>query len=281
MGPLVSVVVPVFNGMPHLPALTESLLAQDYPDLEIVFSEGGSTDASPEFLASLDDPRVRIVTQPPGTTAGGNWTASCQAASGELIKLACQDDLLKPGALTRQARLLLDHPTATMAVAQRDIVDAHGHVLYRGLGCGGLPSGKVPGSVAIRACYVQGTNVLGEPVAVLFRRDPLLASMPWDDTNPLVLDLTMYERVAALGDVVVDRTSIAAFRVSGSSWSTRLAKVQIEQFRRWQHDYAASLPGGPARWEHARASAGRHWHALRRRSAYRWLALKGSFGSEG
>ena len=46
MSPLVSIVVPVFDGMPHLVALTESLLGQTYPHLEIVFSEGGGSDGS-------------------------------------------------------------------------------------------------------------------------------------------------------------------------------------------------------------------------------------------
>ncbi len=46
VGPLASVVVPVYNGMPHLAELVPALLAQDYPDLEIVFSDGGSTDGS-------------------------------------------------------------------------------------------------------------------------------------------------------------------------------------------------------------------------------------------
>ena len=102
--PLVSIVVPVFNGMPHLVALTESLLAQSYSNLEIIFSEGGGTDGSMDYLCSIADDRVSIITQPTGTSAAQNWTAVTNAANGDYIKLVCQDDLLAPDAIEKPPR---------------------------------------------------------------------------------------------------------------------------------------------------------------------------------
>ena len=103
----------------------------------------------------------------------------------------------------------------------------------------------MPGADVIRACYLNGTNVIGEPLAVMFRREPFLAALPWDDSNPLVLDLMFYAKVAALGDVVVRKGSIGGFRVSTSSWSTRLASVQRQQFEQWQREYETSLTRAP------------------------------------
>ena len=279
MSALASVVVPVYNGMPHLPALTESLLAQTYPDLEIVFSEGGSTDGSADFLASIDDPRVRVITPDDARGAAANWTAASRAAQGTDVKLVCQDDLLAREAVARQVRDLDAAPTAVMAIAQRDIVDANGAVLYARRGAAGLKPGVMCGADVIRACYRNGTNVIGEPLAVMFRREPFLAALPWEDSNPLVLDLMFYAKVAATGDVVVRKESIGGFRVSTSSWSTRLASVQRHQFEQWQGEYAASQPTRPSATERARARAGVHAQTLLRRAAYRWLRMKGSFHS--
>lgn len=277
--PLVSVVVPVYDGMPHLVALTDSLLAQTYPNLEFVFSEGGGTDGSLDFLRSLTDPRVRIIEQPGRPTAGGNWTLATQAGNGELIKLVCQDDLLAPDAVAKQVEDLEQHPSAVMAIAQRDIVDAKGNVLYGKRGCAGLHPGLHAGEHVIRTSFMQGTNVIGEPLAVLFRRDPLLQAMPWSDANPLVLDLDCYQRVAPQGDAFVRLESIGAFRVSASSWSTRLAKQQLAQFQQWQSEYAESAQPKPSQSEMRKARRGARIQTALRRAAYTWLRLKGGFKS--
>jgi glycosyltransferase involved in cell wall biosynthesis len=264
--------------MPHLRDLTAALLAQDYPDLEIVFSEGGSTDGSAEYLAAIHDPRVRVIT-PDAPGAARNWTAATEAARGEFIKLVCQDDLIVPGAITLQVSDLERNPTAVMAFAPRDIIDAKGRVLYAKRGCQGLASGRHRGADVIRDCYLKGANIIGEPLTVLFRREPLLASLPWDDSNPLMLDVTQYAKVAPQGDVVVRDEAIGAFRVSDSSWSTRLANVQRKQFATWQHGYAASLPTRPTMMDRTRAWLGMERNALMRRAAYRVLRWKGAFNS--
>ena len=75
------------------------------------------------------------------------------------------------------------------------------------------------------------------------------------------------------------KESIGGFRVSRSSWSTRLASVQRQQFEQWQREYEQSLPARRARAERARARAGVHTQTLLRRAAYRWLRMKGSFHS--
>ena len=278
--PLVSVVVPVFNGMPHLAALTASLLSQTYENLEIVFSEGGGTDGSADYLATITDPRVRVVHQPKGTTAAGNWTAATNQATGEFAKLVCQDDLLKPDAIANQVADLQAHPSAVMAIAQRDIVDAKGRLLHAPRGLAGINKALVTGEEAIRTCYLQGTNVIGEPLAVLFRTEALKQSMPWDDSNPLVLDLNTYAKVAPLGNIAIRHESIGAFRVSTSSWSTRLASVQLEQFRRWQREYERSTLQPPTGIERRRAAFGLHLQTTLRRGAYVVLRAKRSLRSD-
>ena len=258
-----SVVVPVFNGLPHLTVLVESILAQTHGFLDVVFVDGGSSDESLSFLQSIADPRVRVLTNPKGTSAAANWDAASQSAHGAFIKLVCQDDVLHP----------------VMAVAQRDIIDARGSVVYRQRGCAGLRPGLVDGEGAIKVAYLRGTNVFGEPVSVLFRRDALLHALSWDDSNPFLLDLTLYAKVARTGEVVVRKESIGAFRVSTQSWSTRLVGEQVRQFRLWQDTFAASLTIPPTGAERRRAFLGLHTQALLRRAAYRWLRMKGSFES--
>jgi glycosyltransferase involved in cell wall biosynthesis len=275
--PLVSIVVPVFNGLPYLASLTEAILSQTYQNLDIIFTEGGGSDASLDFLDTLNDPRINVVAMPLGTSAAENWTAATKEARGAYIKLICQDDVIYPEAIAQQVADLEASPGAVMAVAQRDIIDGHGNVLYKKRGLTGIRTqsgGVVSGMDLVHTCYIQGTNVIGEPLAVLFRAEALHAAMPWRDTNPLMLDLSTYQNVAPHGEVVIRRESIGAFRVSAQSWSTQLARDQLSQTRSWQRAYAQSIR--PSLFERTRATVGAYLQVNQRRAAYAVLRMRGS-----
>ena len=57
----VSVLIPVFNGERYLAECLESVLAQDFPDLEILIGDDGSRDNSSEIISQFAarDPRIR------------------------------------------------------------------------------------------------------------------------------------------------------------------------------------------------------------------------------
>lgn len=275
VAPLVSVVIPVFNGLPYLADAVASVLQQTNSDLELVLVDGGSTDGSREWIHGVGDPRARVVEMPHGTTAAGNWTAACQQARGHYVKVLCQDDVLYPDGLERQVLDLEDASEAGMAVAQRDIIDARGRILFRSRGLHGLRPGVMDGEEALVTAYRHGTNIFGEPVAVLFRASVLQAALPWDEGRPFILDLQFYQRVMLMAPVVVRRGAVGAFRVSGSSWSTRLIRSQTDQLRSWQQEIQQLLPTTSydrflARTELARQSG-------LRRIAYRVARLRRAF----
>src|SRR5262245_21257268 len=60
---LVTIGLPVYNGLPHLEVAVNSLLRQDYPNIELLISDNASTDGTGEYCGQLAeaDPRVRIV----------------------------------------------------------------------------------------------------------------------------------------------------------------------------------------------------------------------------
>ena len=276
--PLVSVVVPVYNGLPYLREALDSVLAQTYSEIELVIADGGSKDGSTEVIEHVRQahPSVRVVHGASGAAA--NWTAVTKEARGDYVKLLCQDDRLAPDAIAQQVSDLESHPNAVMAVAQRDIIDAKGRVITRARGLQGITGDEVPATALVRRCYDFGTNVMGEPLAVLFRRAALLEAMPWDDTEPLMLDVVTYERVADLhpgATAVLRHASIGAFLVSTSSWSTRIADAQLAQYRAWQAAYEARHPDLTAQ-DRTQARRGAKRQAQRRRLAYAVLRLRGA-----
>lgn len=88
--PLVSVVVPVYNGEKYLRAALDSALVQTYPALEIIAVDDGSTDSSPEILASYGSRLTMIRQQNAGVASARN--AAIGASSSEFIAFLDQDD---------------------------------------------------------------------------------------------------------------------------------------------------------------------------------------------
>lgn len=268
-----SVVIPVHNGMPHLPETLESVLTQTRIPDEIVIVENGSTDGTAEWLAEHAPDRVRVIVQPTMVSAAANFTRAVQLATSDLVKLLCADDVLEPHAIEVQSMALERHPGAVLAASQRRIVDNWGATVARNRGLRGL-RGEVDGHEVIRACALRGQNLLGEPCSVMFRRAAIDRHLPWDDSLPYLIDLDMYTRVLADGTAVAIRESLAQFRMSTGSWSAQLNEVQRLQFDGWRDRAVTSglLDLSPSELLRSRLMS-RVQHGLRQ-AAYRVTAIR-------
>lgn len=108
--PLVSVILPVYNGARFLPDAVFNLRAQGYPALEIIVVDDGSTDNVADVAAALPVD-VRFFRQDnAGPAAARN--RGIRDASGDVIAFLDADDLWPDGNLALMVRRLLDHPDA-------------------------------------------------------------------------------------------------------------------------------------------------------------------------
>lgn len=111
----ISVIVPVYNLEPLLPTMAKSLLEQDYPALQVIFSNDGSRDGSQhvlEELARADDRVLVISGENGGVSAARN--RALRAATGDYIAFADGDDQLEPGYFSALASAL-EETNADMA----------------------------------------------------------------------------------------------------------------------------------------------------------------------
>ena len=99
MNQTISVIVPVYNVAQYLPQCVDSILSQDYGDLEVILIDDGSTDASGELCDryAAKDSRVRVIHQKNGGAAAAK-NAGLRIASGDDLTFADSDDYLEPGA---------------------------------------------------------------------------------------------------------------------------------------------------------------------------------------
>src|SRR5579871_4705785 len=94
--PLLSVVIPNWNGARHLPVCLDALRAQKYPCLEVIVADNASTDDSRALLAR-DYGEVRLVALETNRGFTGACNAGIIAAKGVYIALLNNDTEVDPG----------------------------------------------------------------------------------------------------------------------------------------------------------------------------------------
>ncbi|MGL4603697.1 MAG: glycosyltransferase family 2 protein [Iodobacter sp.] len=106
-------ILPVFNGMPCLPAAVESILEQSYRDFKLLILDDGSSDGSLEYLLSIKDPRLRLITQP-HRGLGSALNRLCYLADTRFIARMDMNDISAPERFEKQMSYLAGHPEIAM-----------------------------------------------------------------------------------------------------------------------------------------------------------------------
>ena len=122
--PLVSIVTPAYNQGEYLAATIESVLAQDYPKLEYIVLDDGSTDNTPEVLKKYGG-RIRHERHEnmgQANTLNRGWAMS----AGSLIGYLSSDDLLEPNAVSKLVETLLARQDASVVYCDYTLIDAQG-----------------------------------------------------------------------------------------------------------------------------------------------------------
>ena len=107
--PVISVLLPVYNGKPYLRESIESVLSQTYEDFELIIVDDGSTDSSGDVVASFSDSRIRYFYQ---ANRGLAYTLNVAISKAQARYLARQDqdDLSLPTRFAKQVAFMDDHP---------------------------------------------------------------------------------------------------------------------------------------------------------------------------
>lgn len=108
--PTVSVMMPVYNGRRLIDASIRSLINQTFTDWECIIVNDGSTDGTSEYLATLTDPRFRIVTLEKNQGRANARETALKLANGEFLAMLDAEDIYHPEKLERQVKLLRDNP---------------------------------------------------------------------------------------------------------------------------------------------------------------------------
>jgi glycosyltransferase involved in cell wall biosynthesis len=238
LDPLLSVVMPTYNGERFIAAALESMRGQ-HEGIELVIVDDGSTDRTIEIVHSFAGALpIRLIT--PGRL--GNWVAvtnlGLREALGEWACFLHQDDLWLPGRLERLRKEMLD-PQRVLVIHNAMYVGPDG----QGLGPWTCPfaQGAIPSNNFIERLLVQNFIAIPSPI---FRRDAVIQSGGLDEALWFSADWDLWLRLGARGSVQFIDETLSAFRVHPASqtaarklrpseWEQQLTTVLERHLESW------------------------------------------------
>lgn len=125
--PLVSVLMPVYNGRDYLRPAIDSVLNQNFTDLELLIINDGSKDDSQQIIESYNDPRIVAVMQENQGVAR-SLNNGLKLARGKYVRRHDADDISEPGSLKRQIDFLEANPDYVMVCNQQAFMTLNGHI---------------------------------------------------------------------------------------------------------------------------------------------------------
>lgn len=216
MNPIVSVIVPVFNSAGYLRECLDNLLSQDYPHLEVVLVDDGSTDGSRAICSEYSerDRRVRVFSQS-NAGVGRARRRGVEHAAGDYVAFVDSDDLIAPDFIS----------TLMSAVARTGckLVRLRAGTKFRD---GEVPEGRdddlsLPEISVLDAVEVQ-KSLMYQAMETGFQwhlmSKALATSVQWSELRVFEDLATVYRIVAQVRSVaVVDCPSIYKYRIRTSS----------------------------------------------------------------
>lgn len=128
--PLVSIVTPSYNQARFLEETIQSVLSQDYTNIEYIIVDGGSSDGSLEIIQRYSDQLAWWISEPDQGQADA-INKGFSHASGDIYAWLNSDDTYLPDTIKRAVDFFGDHPEVAMVYADANLVDEHGNILGR------------------------------------------------------------------------------------------------------------------------------------------------------
>lgn len=214
--PLVSIITPSFNQAEYLEATIQSVLTQDYPRIEYIVIDGGSTDGSVDVIQKYQSSLAFWVSeQDKGQTDAIN--KGFNRAKGDILAWINSDDTYNPKAVGEAVLYLIENPDVAMVYADCDFIDEQGRVI-------GKFASRQTDYKKLRQGYVH------IPQQTMFFR-----AKYWKEVGPLdpsfyfAMDYDLWVRIAARAPIkYLPGRTWANFRIHTSS------KTNVNDERGWK-----------------------------------------------
>jgi GT2 family glycosyltransferase len=214
----ISVVMPAYNAGKHIAEAVGSVLAQSYPDFELIVVDDGSTDDTCSIVKSFADKRVALLQSEHDFV--GSLNLGMSAATGKYIARMDADDVMHAERLKIQHAIMEEEPDVTVCGSEMLLFGADKRApFHKAMGMVGL--------VEQPLLQMLRGNPISHPT-VMMRRDFLLAAGLQYENYPYAEDYKLWTEVAKRGGVFyVESQPLLYYRISeGQVTSTKKEEQQ-------------------------------------------------------
>ena len=242
--PAVSVAMKAYQHEAYVGQAIRSVLDQSFEDFELVVTDDGSTDGTPDVIASFTDARVRFERLRTNRGIAAAMNATMRRVRGEFVAILNSDDFALPGRLERQVAFLREHPgVAAVFSVPLQVGESGEPVAALGsMFAIAFADRNVSRHAWLRRFFLHG-NCLCAPSAMI-RRSALDAIGPDDVRLAHLVDLDRWVRLLEQHEIRVLDEPLTAFRVranaanaGASRTDTRLRDTfeSFEIFKRYRN----------------------------------------------
>jgi glycosyltransferase involved in cell wall biosynthesis len=214
--PLISVVIPVYNGEKTIKETIESVLNQTFQDFELIVINDGSQDATVGIVEGIQDPRLKLFSYPNAGQATSRNRGVSQAV-GKYIAFLDADDLWTTDKLEAQLQALQANPQAAVAYSWTNFIDESSQFLRRGSYV--TATGDVFKNLLVVNFLENGSNPL-------IRAEALAEVGEFDASLTPAEDWDMWLRLAARYQFVAVPSPQVLYRISANSSSSNVSKLE-------------------------------------------------------
>jgi glycosyltransferase involved in cell wall biosynthesis len=226
--PLVSVVVPTLRRPAYLALTLQSVWAQTYEPLEIIVSDNGSGDQTPDVVAQFSSPKLRFRQNPTATDLYTHLNQCLAEVRGKYYVVISDDDLIDPDFVASHVAILEARQDVTVSLAHCEIIDNDGHVT-KDLG---VPGWETYAGIEFLLDWLElRCSVYFRTLFSMFVRTALVKQNggypvfrgTWNSDNAVFI------RLALQGDVGFAREALFQYRVHGGSYGLSTAHTLLAQ----------------------------------------------------
>lgn len=234
--PVVSVVLPVYNGTGTIVDTIASVLQQTLAEFELIIIDDGSTDETLDMIAQISDGRIRIFSfENKGLPASRN--RGIMRSAGEFVAFIDADDLWMPEKLERQVTALIDNRSAGLAYSWTDFIDDVGEYLHHGSHV------NINGLVYEQLLTL---NFLDSGSSPLVRRSVFDDVGLFDESRSAAADWQMWLRIACKYPFVCVPAVQIMYRVHAGAMSSSIREQEKETLLVFREGLGRLGPSGKA-----------------------------------